>query len=229
MEKKKKSCKSNSKAPGIEGCGKLTFKRTFGLCDSCLFEWATTTEPGRIWYQKRFLPKVAKKMKSNQIKKQKAEKDKLIDYSAKLQTKVNEIVRLIDIGLPCLARGYHAGQMHAGHVYARGGNQTIRFNLHNIHRQSAQSNHHQNDDGLMKEGLKREYGQNYLDFVSELRRTPSIELLQHEFKLIYQRACQISLELKKQGKNFNKEERIEKRNEINLDLAIYQSTYCKAF
>ena len=36
-----------------------------------------------------------------------------------------------------------ANQMHAGHVYSRGSNPMLRFNLHNIHRQSAQSNHFQ--------------------------------------------------------------------------------------
>jgi len=228
MQHKQKPCEPNSKAPGAEGCGKPSFKRTYGLCDCCLMEWATTTENGKIWYQKTFLPRVATKVKLNQKKKEKAQKDQLTDWGKKLQDKVNEIVRLIDIGLPCLARGYHANQIHAGHVFARGGNQTIRFNLHNIHRQSAQSNTYQNDDGLLREGLVKEYGQKYFEFISELRQTPSLSYLNLEYQDKYQLASKIALKLKKEGRVFNLKERVETRNKINLELSIYDYKYCVA-
>ena len=148
-----------------------------------------------------------------------------IDYGAKLQDKVNLIVRLIDKGLKCLARK-RGGQMHAGHVYARGGNATIRYNLHNIHRQNAQSNHHQNDDGLLREGLANEYGYNYMEFISALRQTKALDLNNMEFKALTRKASKIASELKKEDKRYNLKERIELRNKINVKLGIYESKYC---
>jgi hypothetical protein len=153
-------------------------------------------------------------------------KDQIINYKAKLQSKVNEIARLIDIGLPCLAKQIHSPQMHGGHVYSVGSNATARFNLHNIHRQGAQSNHFQNDDGLMKEGLRREYGQEYFDFVSGLRNTPQIGFNNLEYKEKYKIASNIANELRRNGERFNLNERIEKRNEINLKLGIYSFEKC---
>lgn len=228
MQNKQKPCKPNSTAPGAKGCGKPSNKRTYGLCDCCLFDWATTNDNGKVWYQKTFRPKVKKKVKSNHKKKEKESKDKITDWGQKLQNKVNEIVRLIDIGLPCLARGYHANQIHAGHVFARGGNQTIRYNLHNIHRQSAQSNTYQNDDGLLREGLVNEYGQKYFEFISELRQTPSLSYLNKEYQDKYKLACKIALKLKKDGNVFNLKDRVEMRNKINLELSIYDKKYCVA-
>lgn len=219
-EKQEKKCKGTTKTKGF-GCGKSSFKFQFGLCPTCLYEWATTNENGKVWYQKTFLPKVQKKVEQSKKVEAKKKKDSITDFSKKLQDKVNEIVRLIDIGQPCLARGYHANQIHAGHVFSRGSSYTIRYNLHNIHRQSAQSNHFQNEDGLLREGLVNEYGQKYYDFISELRQCKALELSNLEFQQLYKKACKIALELKKEGKVFDKKERIEKRNEINNKLGIY--------
>ena len=132
---------------------------------------------------------------------------------------------MIDAGQPCLARGHHAKQMHAGHVYSRGAYPSMRYNLHNIHRQSAQSNHFQNEDGLLREGVVKEYGQRYMDFLSELRRTGALKYTNDEYRYIYVKASKIALDLRKNGNVFNKAERIIKRNEINLQLNIYDKEY----
>lgn len=147
-------------------------------------------------------------------------------FKERLQTKIQEITRLIDKGLPCLATGVIPKQIHGGHVYARGGNSYMAMNLHNIHRQSAQSNHFQNDDGLMKEGIKNEYGENYLNFISELRRTPCPEITPLEYGAIYKKACKIANKLTKLGLTYSVKKRIELRNEINLELGIYSIEYC---
>jgi len=147
-------------------------------------------------------------------------------FKERLQTKIQEICRIIDKGLPCLATNIHSKQIHGGHVFARGGNSYMAMNLHNIHRQSAQSNHFQNDDGLMKEGLKNEYGDEYLEFVSNLRRTPCPNLTLIEYGPIYKKACKIANKLNKLALTYTIKKRIELRNEINLELGIYDVEYC---
>lgn len=168
-----------------------------------------------------------KEKKENDLKKleQSIKLKEYVDWAKSLQVKINFIVRTIDKGLKCLARN-RGGQIHAGHVYARGGNQTIRYNLHNIHRQNAQSNHYQNDDGLLREGLVNEYGQEYMDFISELRQTPSLKFNNMEYKDLTKKASKIALKLKKENKEYSLKERIELRNKINVELGIYESKYC---
>lgn len=233
-----KKCKGTGKALGY-GCNKelsfttnvngiKTYNAKYGLCmESCYKEWLMNTEEG----QEVFLKSLAtgkKKIQTKQRKEFKNKKESIIDYSKKLQEKVNEIVRLIDVGLPCLARGYHPNQIHAGHIFSRGSNQSIRYNLHNIHRQSAQSNHYQNEDGLLREGLIKEYGKEYYDFILALRQTPSLEYSNQEFKELNKHASAIARQLKKEGRIFpTTEERIFMRNEINKQLGIYELKYCE--
>lgn len=156
----------------------------------------------------------------------KVEVENLDIYKERLQTKIQEITRLIDKDLPCLATKRIPNQMHGGHIYARGGNSYMAMNLHNIHRQSAQSNHFQNDDGLMKEGLKNEYGEHYLEFISNLRSTPCPNITPLEYMKIYKVACKIANKLIKLNLTYPLKKRIELRNEINLELGIYSSQYC---
>ena len=228
-----KICRGTGKAIGY-GCGKKVPvalygkpNRVYGLGKSCKCypTWLTTTVEGSKVLEKAKLS--GKKKVEKQIKaKSREEKSLSLNWKKLLQTDINKIVRAIDNGLTCLARGYR-GQMHAGHVYARGGNQYIKYNLHNIHRQSAQSNHHQNDDGLLREGVVKEYGQDYMDFISELRRTPEIKYTNKEYRILTNKARVILKELKKVDKIYSKSERIELRNRINLELGIYDAEFCE--
>ena len=234
-----KKCKGTSKAKGF-GCGVelpynernglKTYKAKYGLgidC-SCYANWITSDNPNAKKAFKTFLSSNKKKVETDLKRIENEKKLDLIDWKPKLQVKINFIVRLIDIGLPCLARNYHPGQIHAGHIYARGGNQYIKYNLHNIHRQSAQSNGKQNDDGLLREGLVNEYGQEYMDFISELRRTPKLDYMNHEYREFTKHASSIANELKRQGRIFpTTEERIYMRNQINNQLGIYNQEYCE--
>ena len=104
----------------------------------------------------------------------------------------------------------------------------MRFNLHNIHRQSAQSNNWQNDDGLMREKLAYEYGQEYLDFVSNLRKYEVPKLSNKEYKIKYEIAHKIALGLQRKSnyQQFRVKERIELRNMINIELGIYSLEQC---
>jgi hypothetical protein len=229
-----KVCRGTGKAKGFDSCGQKVpqvvngkANRVYGLGRSCgcFQKWLLSTEEGSEVLNKAKI--VGKKKVEKEVrKKSKEEKEKLIDYRKKLQTEIQKISRLIDIGLPCLARGYHADQIHGGHIFSRGSNSTMALNLHAIHRQSAQSNHFQNEDGLLKEGLVKEYGQEYFDFISELRRTPQIKYSNIEYKEFYRTACSISNMLKKKGARYELKERIEMRNEINKTLGIYSEEFC---
>jgi hypothetical protein len=225
IKHKEKPCKGINKAFGYKGCGKPTLSRRNGLCMNCFPDWVLNTEQGQIHMHKAMM--IGKKDVEKKVKiEEKEQRVKLTKWNEKLQEKINEIVRLIDKGLPCLARGYVPKQTHAGHVYARGGNQTIKFNLHNIHRQSAQSNHFQNDDGLLREGLIKEYGQEYFNFIYELRQTQSLKYNNDEYHEFYKLASKIALHLKKENLTYDLTKRIVLRNEINLKLGIYDDEFC---
>lgn len=167
--------------------------------------------------------KIAKQAKKNQ---EKELKDTITKWSVKLQGKVQEIARLIDYGQNCLAKNKQAKQFHGGHVFSRGSNSNIKYNLHNIFAQSAQSNHFQADDVLMREGVVREFGSVYLDFITCLKSTPIIKRTNEEYMELYRNACEISNVLKKDKQILTAEMRIEKRNEINLQLNIYEPIHC---
>ena len=222
--KAKKCIGTHSDTKG-SGCGAYAYQRTFGLCIQCLRTWAVTTEAGKIWLKKQ----TAYKIKSNQKEERKElakERSLHINWSSKLQDEINAIVRSIDKGLTCLARR-QGGQIHAGHVFARGGNSTIKFNLHNIHRQCAQSNKWQNDDGLLREGLILEYGNEYMDFISSLRQTPALEFNNSEYRTLTTKARKIVKRLVDEDRIYSLNERIEMRNRINIELKIYDYRYCQ--
>jgi hypothetical protein len=206
------------------------------ISQSHYVRWLQETEAGKkevakkMEKAKRQVKRNLEKQKKDFIRKRKEEdkelKNKVTDWNKKLQGKVQEIVRLIDKGQPCLARGYTDCRFHGGHIISRGAGANIKMNLHNIHRQSAQSNHWQNDDALMKKGLEFEYGLNYLNFIEELRRCPVPKYTNEEYQMIYSLSCGIANRLKKAEKEYNLEERIELRNQINLELGIYSEEYC---
>jgi hypothetical protein len=231
---KPKKCKGTSKAIGY-GCGQLNTYRVYGLGKECKCyqNWLLTSDAGKEQLSKIIL-KVNEKTKKEherevrqkRINEKKRLRESLTVWKNELQDEINLIARLIDKDLPCLAKGKYSNQTHGGHIFSRGSNQTIRYNLHNIHRQSAQSNHFQNEDGLLREGLVNEYGQPYMDFISELRRTPSLEYNNDDFRQLTIKARSISARLKKDDLAYNLEQRIELRNQINIELGIYLKEYC---
>lgn len=221
-----KKCKSIGRAKGFEGCGVLSNNRQNGLCPACLYDWMDSTEAGKLYKVQVFDPRVKRLLKKQQKEKDAEMKINLTNWRPKLQSKVQEIARLIDIGLPCLALGYHAGKIQGGHVWAKGSNTTQSLNLHNIHRQSAQSNHSHNDDGLLREKLAEEYGNDYLEFVRGLKSTPTLHWNNLDYHAFYKLACEIANDLKMKGRNFDLNGRIQARNEINSLLGIYEKKQC---
>jgi len=229
IQPKLKKCKGHGKALG-SGCDRMALRRRYGLCDRCFIDWLLYTNRGKEHLEKsKLLGKKKARKRAERIEKAKIRKlkEQVTDYKKKLQTKVNEIVRLIDIGQPCLATQRHAKQMHAGHVFSRGSQPSMKYNLHNIHRQSAQSNHWQADDIKMREGLVREYGQDYLDFVVTLKATKALKFSKPQYKAFWQIACVIVNDMRRDGKTYNRQERIEMRNWVNIKLGIYHLKHSK--
>jgi hypothetical protein len=149
-------------------------------------------------------------------------------YRAKiLQPAINEIARLIDFGQACIATGSFEGKMAGGHFIAVAANRTICLNLHNIFIQSFHSNSWKGGDNLRyREGIRNTFGQEYLDFMEGLQRHPKIGLSKNDMIEVYENACKIRLKLRKNEKLRSPKERIELRNQINLELGIYQEEYC---
>lgn len=65
MELKPKKCQGTGKAKGF-GCGVISDKRTFGLCPTCKYKWALSTEDGKLWFDTQMAFK-----KKNTVKEEK--------------------------------------------------------------------------------------------------------------------------------------------------------------
>lgn len=224
---KPKICKPiNSKTSGFVSCGKTRSIYKYGLCTQCFYNWLTEDERGKIYNEKSFSKKVKRVSEKNTKQRFNKIKEDITNWRVRLQSKVQEIARLIDNGLPCLARGTF-GQIHGGHVFAKGGHSTMALNLHNIHRQSAYSNTYLNDDGLLREQLSLEYGNDYLEFVRNINKHKPLKHSNKDYKEKYDLACSIANELKKKDLKYNLEDRINLRNHVNSILDIYEKKYCK--
>lgn len=171
---------------------------------------------------------VKKREKDNREWK-KTEKEKQMtvsDYKALFQVEINLIARLIDLNQPCIASQATKGKWNGGHYISVKANETIRFNLHNIHIQVFESNHFKSGDTIKyQDGLKRVYGSDYFEFVERLRQTQPIKLTIETLKEKISIAKLIVKELKELGNTYTAKERTDLRNEYNLRLGIYFEAY----
>jgi len=221
----KKECKGKGLAKG-NGCGNLEFINPMskGLCTSCWRDWLLNTSKGQEYVSKVGLK--AKKKVNHKKKKEKTEglrKLMSVDaYRAKvLQPVINEIARLIDYGQPCIASGRFTGKMAGGHRKSVGTNRGIALNLHNIHIQSFESNSFRGgDERAYDAGIVREYGNDYLDYLISLENHTA-KFSKVELEEAYPRACKFRNELKKDKKVLSPKERINKRNEANNFIKLY--------
>lgn len=227
IKSKEKKCKGLGVAVGY-GCGKLTLHRINGLgkmC-GCYSDWLLNSENGKIKMQKSVLKakSIVKQIENKKsVQQKKAIRENITNWKNKLQTEVQLIARLIDKDLPCLSRGKF-GKMAGGHIFSKGGHSQMRFNLHNIHRQSFASNSCQNDDGLLREMLAIEYGNEYLEFIKSLRSFDVPNKSNKEYQELYYNALEVTKTLKKADKTYYLKERIELRNELNIKIGLYSET-----
>ncbi|MFK5981479.1 MAG: recombination protein NinG [Flavobacteriaceae bacterium] len=237
MNIKKKPCKSMGKSKGFQGCGELQFNRKFGLgvlC-GCYSKWLLNTPEGQEVLEKGTLLGKKKAIKEQKKKDRDETAKKRLElispdkYRAKyVQPLINKIARLIDYGNPCTPTGNFEGKMAGGHYTSVGANRTICLNLHNIFIQSFHSNSWKGgDDKKYRAALKRIFGADYLEFIEGLNSHRSLQLRKPDLIKIKEKALVIIKVLEADKELLSAEERIEKRNNINLELGIYDVEYCK--
>lgn len=223
-----KQCKGRNKAKDFEGCGEFldfverngikTYIQKHGLCPKCEIKWRKSTDEGRLFLARKAIKEVRK-----------IERDKKTNWNDLLLSKAQEAARLIDYLLPCLATNVVVPTFHGGHVYSVQGNYNMRFNIHNIHRQAAMSNKSLRDDWRMREGIKDEYGENYLEFITGLKSTPITKIMIFEYKAAVKSANKFLKELRKENEALrfprSIEERLRLRNIFNDRVNIYTKEY----
>jgi len=225
---KLKKCKGVGICAGY-GCAMNTYKRTRGLCDKCNARWLLTTPEGQDVMNKSILKAPKTRIKIER-KEHKVKVDKFLDtdisyWKGILQSNINVLVRLIDYGQLCTARNIPAGKMVAGHIYSRGSTPSAKYNLHNIVCQSTTSNHWQNEDGLLRDGVVRVFGQEYFDFVRTMQGCPTLKHSASEYKAFVRKVQAINKEMKKDLVVRTPAERIELRNRFNTEIGIYHPPF----
>lgn len=146
------------------------------------------------------------------------------DRENELQPVINEICRLIDKGTVCISCLKPPKKNNAGHRFSVNSNNSLRFNLFNVHSQDNYCNESLsgNPDGY-DEGLISMYGKDYYEYVKfELKRLyPQVKLTAIELMEKRAIAMKIRNELKKADKVYSPSERIALRNKINEQIGIY--------
>lgn len=125
---------------------------------ACLAEW------GKIVYKKE-----NEKKKKDWVKERRPHAYSK-EYKKHLQNEVNKLSRMIDtlFNYECIDNcGQPYGKQQDGaHFHSRGSNNSIRYNLHNIHKSRSDCNQHsaEHKPGYI-EGLKKRYGEKYYNYV----------------------------------------------------------------
>lgn len=187
-------------------------------------------EHGRNEYKKQEEKKrLQKKREDAKWKKEAKERLKTHgNYESDLEETIREISALIDSSvdccLSCQSKISPTNKANAGHRFAVGGNNSLRFNLDNIHRQGVCCNMHKNGnpDGY-DEGMIRVYGKPYYEYVKfELKGIyPLVKMTIPELMAKRALAMKIRNELKKKGLDYSPDERLKLREQINSEIGIY--------
>ncbi len=131
--------------------------------------------------------KTEREKKARKVKKEFKENDKstLIKLA---QTVVNAYVRLRDKNNPCISCGYigDGRKWNAGHFRPQGGNQQLRFNLLNLHRQCEPCNSYKSGNLVSyRENLIKKIGLDRVEIIeaNHERGNYSVEYLQKLIKV----------------------------------------------
>lgn len=174
MKVKAKFCKGTGQATN-SGCGKESVKRTYGLCDSCYYDWLLNTEPGRVKLEKATLKgkKSYEKEKNIEHQKKKDELKTHPEWLKDLEKVFNTFIRKRDKGDPCISCGKPHGTYteSAGHYFPAGSNGSIRFDEDNVHLQcwwDCNKNKHGNQTEYLPNLIKK-IGQERFDALTQKR------------------------------------------------------------
>jgi len=179
MKQKEKKCKGTGKAVG-SGCDTLTMFRKYGLCKKCYTGWLLNTTEGKKVLERQSFSAVkkGKQIKRKSWEERKRKMDVIANtgkYKQTLQNEINKLSRMIDdkFGYGCIScHVSHGVQFAGGHRFSVGSNASLRYNLHNIHKQcNLKCNNHLsgNPEGY-DQGLVMRYGRNYVEKVKSLKR-----------------------------------------------------------
>ena len=157
-------------------------------------------------------------------KKLKEELKTLSDYKKDLETEINKIVRLIDYGSNCMMCDKPMNKKNACHYHSVGSNESLRFNLHNIHIGCENCNTHKSGNIIeYDETLIKYYGSEYWEYVKfDIKRLYKlIKLSKDDIKLLIKKARLIVKELENCNKIRTFKERKQLRDIYNKELGIY--------
>lgn len=177
--KEKPICKKGiGKANGFPGCGSQTYKKTYGLCDSCLYDWMCQTEPGKIEYQKRYNSLKSKKVKEErqQTKIQKEKLKTLSQLEDEAKKSFQKWVRMRDAGKNCIScyenkESYDGGHFKKAEIYSG-----VIFHEMNCHAQCRKCNRFLNGNELnYRKGLIMRYGEEYANYIEDLANSTRIK------------------------------------------------------
>ncbi len=159
-----KTCKGNYRVDKFEGCGGTSFKFTYGLCPSCLYEWMTTTENGKIYYSKSFEPKY-KKVSIKRIKEADLEVRESMKSISRLindaRVPFQKWIRQRDINDGCIScSSLNVKLWHGGHYFKAELYSGLIFNEINVNKQCEKCNTYGggNESGY-RIGLVKKYGE----------------------------------------------------------------------
>ena len=204
---------------------KFTPKRqsTEPTCDNydCKVQYATE-------YAKKLGLQKAKDLKAKNFKEKTELREKLKtlgDWKKELQTEINSLIRAIDHGHLCISdRSQLNSKFDAGHMYSRGSNPSLSFNLMNIYGQSVHSNQYKSGDQIkFLEGLEIDFGTEHKDYVLSLKKLyPILKITIEDIKPKIPLVRNLIKFVKKQEKKFTNEERIFLRKQFNEAIGIYK-------
>lgn len=175
---------------------------------------------------------VRKQADKKELKQQRTEAKELAekwkrypDWLKDLENLINTIVRLIDSDAPCISCGY-GGKPQAGHYNSVQAAPTIRYNLHNIHRQCYQCNVPKsgNINGY-DEGLIKIYGRPYWEYIKFGLKNTYHEPLKLSIPDIQTRLviCRVIIKEFTKGQ-IGDMDKIILRDELNTRIGIYFTT-----
>lgn len=146
------------------------------------------------------------------------------EYKKNLQDEINKLARMIDLsfGYRCIDcdRAFGENDVNGSHFHNVGGNENIRYNLHNIHAAKVQCNKFQGGRKLeYRQGLVERYSESYAEMVDKeiplkypylgLKEVEIVEKLKIVRKLI------------RTFDTFVFSDAIDARNKLNLIIGIY--------
>lgn len=145
-------------------------------------------------------------------------------HKKELQDEINKLSRMIDLKFysTCIDCGkILKGEIHGSHYHNVGGNENIRYNLHNIHTSLSECNRWKrgNKEGYIL-GLEERYGKEYADFV-KFGLGLKYKSMHFTEKEIYE-AIPVVRKLIRNFETFIFNDPIQARNQMNQIINLYK-------